>query len=766
MEQWKIDKLRSLTNEVGEFHPLLRAVFTNDKTISRIEYTHGVNEMGADFVLARSDPTLGDENYVGVIVKCGNIRQDHTDIKRQIEECAVERHFDGGKRKIFLNETWIICNGNISSGAEKKIFEEYRSRNIKFLGIDRLAKLVDSIYPHFWSEIPAGLGTYLKSTLVEVVKAESYNTLGTHCMNIDVSQDLYKIEPTRRDQRISRYNKSLRTNLAAALKDHRLLLIEGGMGSGKTTLFRKHIKSLCEPERFHRTKTIPKIVHFSEISKDISSCVTNLIQELQGSLESTEDGNILLIIDGVDEVKSATDGSLITSIEAIADLIKATKNLSIALGSRPVWTIEEGEEILRHCPRFAILPLSFDQVVKVVQQNCVSLGIGEKLRQDLSRSSLMRAIPRTPMAAILLARVLNANAKEIPQTCPELYSKYVELALGRWDINKGLMTEREYPVVVTVLSKVAKYMLDNEIQQMSVNEVIQMLEDYTRTREGLPSPLDIFRRIEQRSEVVIVNRERQTFAFRHKSLSEFLLALYQKENHGRSAPFTNPFEGYWLGVEYFYLGLIQDAGKRIDRLSDLPLNGEREKILRLLNFGNLMLSAYQTEYAHIERAVYNVVIEMTKNFLDVRSGKTDSKLSGLPEFQFFIILSHCLRDSFEYQYSKKALEYAQIQCQCDPNLTNEERSISSFFIDAVRAGLGDADTFKFLTTQDLGDLPWVVKLGIQHVVQDEKVDLHHVNKLAKRIKKARHKNPGLQKYIVELYEGSMEKSRPKLLCET
>jgi hypothetical protein len=762
LEQWKLEKLRSLTDEVRDLHPLLRAVFTNDKTISRFEYTHGNGEMGADFVLARSDPTLGDENYVGVIVKCGNIRQDHADVKRQIEECAVERFFDGAKRKIYLNETWIVCNGSISGGAERKIFEEYKSRNIKFVGGERLAQIVEQIYPHFWNEIPAGLGTYLKSTLVEIVKAESYSTLGAPGISLDVAQELYEVEPTRPGQKVARYNKSLRTTLAGALKQHRILLVEGGMGSGKTTLFRKHMKALCEPDEFQKSKTIPKLVHLSEIADDVQAGLTRLVNDLQTALEGAADGRILIFLDGVDEVRSATDGSLLGAIESVASAVRATSNLTVAIGSRLVWTIEEGEEILRHCPRFRILPLSFDQLVKVVQHNCSSLDISEKLRLDLGRSTLLRAIPRTPMTAILLARVLNANAKEIPQTLPELYSKYVELALGRWDISKGLMTEREYPVVVTVLSRVAKYMLDNELQQLNVNEVMQMLEDYTRTREGLPPPVDIFKRIEQRSEVVIVNRERQIFSFRHRSLAEFLLALHQKENHGRSAPFTNPFEGYWLGVEYFYLGLIQDAGTRIDKLSDLMLGTEREKMLRLLNFGNLMLSAYQTEYAHIERAVYRVVLEMTRHFLGVRSGQVESKLAVLPELQFFATLSYCLRDSLEYQYFKKALETAQIQCQCDLDLKDEERAIASFFIDAVRAGLSEKDTFKFLTTQELGALPWVVKLGVQHVVQDDKIELEHVTRLAKRIKKARQNNPGLRTYLTELYKGSMEKSRPKV----
>lgn len=763
MENWKLDKLKAVSDEVRELHPLLRALFANDKSISRLEYTHGTTEMGADFVLARKDPTLGDENYIGVIAKCGNIKQDHSDVKRQIEECAVERFFDGGKKKIFLNETWIICNGSVSNGAERKIHEEYRSRNIKFIDLDRLAQIVESSYPHFWNEIPTNLGIYLQNTLVETIKAESYNTLGVQAIGLEVNQELCEIEPARPGQKLARFNKSLRTTLASALKGHRLILVEGGMGSGKTTLFRRYVKSLCEPTEFQKNQTIPKLVHFSSIAEDIHTGLDKATSELESVLEQADGKHMLLILDGVDEVKSATEGALVAAAAELASYVKRKPNLTIVLGSRPVWTIEEGEELLRHLPRFRILPLTFEQIFKVVQHNCSSLGISKKLQQDLSKSALLRAIPRTPMSAVLLARVLNANAKEIPQTLPELYSKYVELALGRWDISKGLMTEREYPVVVSILSRVAKYMLDNELQEMSVAEVMEMLTEYTGTREGLPAPGEIFKRIEQRSEVVIVNRDKSTFSFRHKSLAEYLLALYQKDNYGRNAPFSNPFEGYWLGVEYFYLGLIQDAGKRIDKLSALQLATEREKMLRLLNFGNLMLSAYQTEYAHIERAVYHVVLEMTKHFLDVRSGKVSSKLAVLPELQFFATLSYFLRDSFEYQYFKKALDTAQIQCQCDLTISEEERCIASFFIDAVRAGLDDPDTFKFLTTKDLGDLPWVVKLGIQHVVLDEKIELEHVAKLAKRVHKARKSNPGLSKYIHELYEGSMEKSAPKLV---
>jgi hypothetical protein len=75
-------KLAAMSKEVAELHPLLRQIFTADPSIKNCQYTHGIHEMGADFVLSRIDPTLENETYIGVIVKCGDIKQDHKDVIR------------------------------------------------------------------------------------------------------------------------------------------------------------------------------------------------------------------------------------------------------------------------------------------------------------------------------------------------------------------------------------------------------------------------------------------------------------------------------------------------------------------------------------------------------------------------------------------------------------------------------------------------------------------------------------------------------------
>ena len=97
------DKLAGVTDEVGVLHPLLNSIFPQLPHIRHVEYTHGPNEKGADFVLEKDDPTLGDVFYIGVVVKTGKIHQDITDIERQIDECRMGRFIRGGTKKILLN---------------------------------------------------------------------------------------------------------------------------------------------------------------------------------------------------------------------------------------------------------------------------------------------------------------------------------------------------------------------------------------------------------------------------------------------------------------------------------------------------------------------------------------------------------------------------------------------------------------------------------------------------------------------------------------
>lgn len=53
------EKMQAISDEVGELHPVLQKLFEKHPKVSRVEYTHGTEEMGADFVLTRTHDVLG-----------------------------------------------------------------------------------------------------------------------------------------------------------------------------------------------------------------------------------------------------------------------------------------------------------------------------------------------------------------------------------------------------------------------------------------------------------------------------------------------------------------------------------------------------------------------------------------------------------------------------------------------------------------------------------------------------------------------------------
>ena len=89
MAQIANEKLDSITREVDDLHPLLETVLSKLPRVQNVEYNHGVGEMGADFVISRTNDIFGNIEYVGVFAKVGKIVQNLAGIERQIEECNV-----------------------------------------------------------------------------------------------------------------------------------------------------------------------------------------------------------------------------------------------------------------------------------------------------------------------------------------------------------------------------------------------------------------------------------------------------------------------------------------------------------------------------------------------------------------------------------------------------------------------------------------------------------------------------------------------------
>ena len=162
MEEEKRKRLEAIKDEVEELHPLLKLLLPKMPGVKNTEYTHGPNEMGADFLLSRFDETFGELDYIAVIAKVGKIDQPNiSDVDRQIEESFIPKLFDSGKNSVNVNEVWVVTNAGISNGAKIKINDKYTGRKIHFIPGEKLARLIDKYAPNFWTAIQLQIGDYL-----------------------------------------------------------------------------------------------------------------------------------------------------------------------------------------------------------------------------------------------------------------------------------------------------------------------------------------------------------------------------------------------------------------------------------------------------------------------------------------------------------------------------------------------------------------------------------------------------------------------------
>ena len=162
-EKAKIEQIERIDSEVGELHPLLSALLPKLERVAYVEYTHGPNEMGADFVVERTDTSIGTSDYIGIVAKTDKILQNFAEVERQIDECGHPRLIRQGKDTVRLPEVWVITSKSVSQNAKQKISEKFSTRKVHFFDSAWLAKKVDEHAPFFWDSLTSSIGIYLSN---------------------------------------------------------------------------------------------------------------------------------------------------------------------------------------------------------------------------------------------------------------------------------------------------------------------------------------------------------------------------------------------------------------------------------------------------------------------------------------------------------------------------------------------------------------------------------------------------------------------------
>lgn len=756
----KTVRISKITNEVDDFHPLLKELFSRLPNIQGIEYTHGQNEMGADFVLEKVDETLSRTVYIGCIVKVGKIRQDFQDIDRQIEECEVERHFNGGKKKIFINEIWVVASDTISEGAKDKIHHKYKNKNISFISGEDVAAFLDDHFPEYWVDVSLKMGRYLdgirhRSNSI----AKSYLASGAAGNKVYIPQQLERII-TRKKLGGSSSKPPKRLTLEQSLVDNDFLLIEGVMGSGKSTLLAEIARSYSEVDHYNSTKAFPILISATELSGKYEENVNKLFEEASESagLESTPP-LVLFLIDGFDELRIDEERRK-EFFEKVFSSASRIENAKVVISTRSIDSPALEADIDRRFVRFNLCMLTVRQILILVESICKNEAVSQKLSKDLDKSHLFKMLPKTPISAILLAKLLNESVQEIPSTMTELYSKYMELSLGRWDMDKGLQSQQEYDVVRNVTIELAKFVMDNSLIEIPLGDVRTFFSDYVGSRKLGVNKEDTFQKLINKNDIFLLDKFRNVLSFRHRTFAEYFFAEGMRRD-STAVIDENIYNFYWSTSYFFLIGIQRDCPDILKALDEIKFSDEMYRFFRIFCNGNFLLAAYLTPYDVVTRTLESTYLDAAKLLQEVNDQADTHPLAAIPPLQLLCMVTQGLCSTFGYEYFNEALKEIAMEIYTRSNLTSIDYT-QLFLLNSARITLEHKESFDLMLEKHHENLPLSILAGIlEHSIEHD-VLTRTLKRYRKKFDSNMRTDSRFRKTVLALYDEPLTASKRTL----
>ena len=706
--------LKGLKREVEDIHPHLKAFLSKLPGVQGVEYTHGPGELGADFILTMIDP-ITSINYVGVVVKNGAITQKEIpDVKRQIEECTtVQRPIHGGKHASHLNRVWVICTGILTANA-KRVIASKPLPGVEFIDGAKLAELMHKYDYSFDSDLSSSISVCLRRQL-SIAEQSKNHAIGLGLSAVDdiyINQKVIKLEyPQYRSNKLHKKLKHKRISIEQAVEDNQYLIVCGAPGAGKSKMLYKILNHYATESVYKKTNAIPLIVSCKDIQDNHDMNIVNMITNFKSKNNLPAECSYIVIIDGIDELDVSRDERL----QCIEDFRKnAFQQNNVKVRNLIFASRDYFDDKSVNVPIYKIASLSTSEIVSAIKTHLASLNFVDRIVQDIQHSDIFYSLQQNPLAVIILISLLKdgSGTQELPANLTELYSKYVECSLGRWDIGvyEGEKQKR-YEASKSILSNIAKYMIDHSMFAMSQKQAEGFFNDYLSRRNLEIDPKELFGYITERSDLLLLNDG--VFRFRHRVIGEFFYAckFSEKDIDARQ---ESIFSIKWVTILFFYVGLQKDCAPLLEKISDIRPQHESGMVLKAVNMSNILLAGYASPYDSIQKALQNTFVETSAYLEDIINGRVDAKIASLPIMNVLFIFRIIMDYEYSRDFFKPAIEDSIVGME-DLKIPDNVKATSMFLINMPYRSLGGDNVFESIIQKiNPNNIPIHIRLGIKH----------------------------------------------------
>ena len=419
--------------------------------------------------------------------------------------------------------------------------------------------------------------------------------------------------------------------------------------------------------------------------------------------------------------------------------------------TRPIQDIETAEPLLNTFRRLEIYPLTFTQTLEFIKSICSKLDMTTRIIEDLKKSSLLKELPRSPISAILLAKILNENPNDLPSNMTELYSKFMELVLGRWDIEKGLESQKEYQALENILMHLSEFILENELPCISNQEAMTICKNYLNKRNLQIDGDKLFEKLIKRFDILSYDKIRKTIGFKHRTFAEFFYAkscIREKKLEMEDKAFSI----YWINIYFFYIGLLRDCPTELSALIDFQPNSDQIKLMKISSISRYLLAAYTTPYSIIQTGITRIMIEAASFYIDIIKGRIESPLQDFPQMYLLWIFQLFIRHNYSYSFFKEAIEDSVLYIDDDSELSSEIKAYAIFFLNVAYIDMTSEESFDFLLNKHAKNLPLDIELGLKSEIKHFKQKSILLKKQLKNLDKKLSESRSLNSFAQKLFE--------------
>lgn len=646
-------KRRLMRLDESDLRLYISRLLEKAKPDSVVEITHGAEELGKDLVVVEKG-VFGKE-VTGIVVKTGVIGGKTmgkvAEIADQVEQC-----FDHPARlktitePLKISRVWIMAAGPFTSKGHIRLQAKLAkiSSAIQIFDITWLAEQFTTFYPQVFFE-----GAVIEFINEKILELESKKMISRCAINLSdawvdplvagidevIGLDEHSITLVFEQKRLPFSN--LKT---LALQVGKKIVLAGDPGTGKSTALAKMTLDLFKDAFNVIAKGKLKETEIIQIpiltsARDVlhAQSTEAFINEQFSDCPARERFSVsILLIDSLDEVSHKERLSVIDKASQIGQSL----NCNVLVASRKVEAIKEP---IPGYDRFELLSFDLSRAINLMGKLVRDSELLKILRDGLTKIQFQ--ILMTPLSLSLLIDIAE-NYREIPASLTELYDRFTDIALGRFDKEKGIDVLFEYEVKKRFLAELAytEFLQKNNLDIQKTDFAL-FVSNYSQRYSWDREKLNDFVREIERAGILTIS---DVVSFCHRSFLDYFAAYHIYVGQGRIGKDRLDdmirklyFSDVWGDVAFFFIGLNREINEEtIDKIVSYDREGLIYDIDRFLVGRLLQAGWHSTSEVKIStlRRLLTFAPRIRKTVVEAAA----QKKPGFPEiFGDFLILALC-----------------------------------------------------------------------------------------------------------------------------